>query len=77
MPWLVIYSEYFDVMTLYDDQVINYLELVSARVIGRKMRDLLSNSPDVKNRVEMILNKRPVDTWQAMLSGILDNNTSS
>ena len=67
-----IYSEYFDVMELYDTGAGNYLELVAARVIGRKIRDLLSNSPDVKSRIEIILNKRTADTWQAMLGGVQD-----
>lgn len=67
-----IYSEYFDVMELYDTRASNYLELVSARVIGRKIRDLLLNSPDVKKRIEIILNKRFADAWQAILSGLLD-----
>lgn len=68
----VIYNDYFDVMDLYDIGVGNYLELVAARVIGRKMRDLLSNSPEVNSRIEIILNNRPADTWQAMLSGVQD-----
>ena len=68
-----IYGEYFDVMDLYDTAVRNYLALISARVIGRKVRDLLSSSPDVKARIEHILNKRPTDTWQAMLNGLLDS----
>lgn len=68
----IIYGEHFDVMESYDTGLANYLELVSARVIGRKMRDLLSNSLDVKSRIETILNKRPADTWQAMLSGVQD-----
>jgi predicted nucleotidyltransferase len=67
-----VYSEYFDVMELYDTETGNYLELVSARVIGRKIKDLLTNSPDVKNRMEIILNKRPTDIWQAILSGLWD-----
>jgi predicted nucleotidyltransferase len=67
-----IYSGYFDVMELYNTGAGNYLELVSARVIGRKMRHLLLSSPDVKSRIETILNKRPAETWQAMLSGLQD-----
>lgn len=68
----VIYEDYFDVMDFYDIGVGSYLELVAARVIGQKMRDLLSNSPEVKSRIETILNNRPADTWQAMLSGLKD-----
>ncbi|MBZ5857536.1 nucleotidyl transferase AbiEii/AbiGii toxin family protein [Flavihumibacter profundi] len=67
-----VFNDSFDVMELYDTNESNYLSLVSARVIGRKMSNLLLHSPSLKNRVEGILTKRPIDTWQAMLSGLLD-----
>jgi predicted nucleotidyltransferase len=67
-----IFGESFDVMELYNTNISNYLELVSSRVIGRKIRDLLLNSPELKNRIETILSKRPSYTWEAMLSGLLD-----
>lgn len=60
------------VMELYDTNTANYLELVSARVIGRKIKLLLQGSEDVLERVKNILSKRATDTWQAMFEGMED-----
>lgn len=67
-----IYEAYFDTMALYNDRQKNYLQLVSARVIGRKIKRLLADSPAVLERVQAILGKRPTDTWLAMLEGLQD-----
>ena len=61
-----------EVMERYDAAFGNYLDLVSARVIGRKIKALLRASPDVLQRIETILGKRPTGTWQAMLDGLMD-----
>ena len=66
-----IYMDYGDVMDLYETQERNYMALISARVLGRKMRDVLYNSP-LKERIVRILGKRPTDLWQAMLDGMND-----
>ena len=67
----VIYNDYFDVMDLYSTQSLNYLHLVSARVIGRKINTLLTKNEGKKN-VTRILTRRPTETWQAMLDGLND-----
>lgn len=48
-----IYMDYGDVMDLYETQERNYMALISARVLGRKMRDVLYNSP-LKERIVRI-----------------------
>ena len=58
-------------MDLYETQERNYMALISARVLGRKMRDVLYNSP-LKERIVRILGKRPTALWQSMLDGMND-----
>jgi len=65
-----IYSDHSDVLELYDTALVDYLSLVSAQVIGRKMKSLLIHSPQVLKRVEAILQKRPTAAWNAMLAGL-------
>lgn len=65
-----IYNEYMDVMELYDTTINNYLTLVAARIIGRKMKNIMLNSTATHQLVKNILAKRPVDIWQAMLEGV-------
>ena len=67
-----IYSEYMDVMDLYDTAILNYLPLLSARVIGRKMKQMLNAFEKTAENVNRILANRPVATWQAMLDGMND-----
>jgi predicted nucleotidyltransferase len=67
-----IFSDYMDVMDLYDTGIFEYLQLVSARVIGRKMKNILSGHDKTTEHIKNILDKRPVATWQAMLDGMND-----
>ena len=67
-----IYTTYFDVMPLYDTNTIIYLQLVSARVIGRKMKHLLQGNTTVIDKLSRILSKRQTEAWQAMKAGLLD-----
>jgi predicted nucleotidyltransferase len=67
-----IYTTYFDVMSLYDPGVVIYLQLVSARVIGRKMKHLLHANATVIEKLSLILSKRQTEAWQAMRAGLLD-----
>ncbi len=67
-----IYKDYMDVMDLYDTDINEYLQLVSARVIGRKMEEMLNDADDTTGHMKIILTKRPVATWQAMLDGVND-----
>jgi predicted nucleotidyltransferase len=65
-----IYGDYMDVMDAYDTNIGGYLQLVSARVIGRKIGALLKNSDDLKERVATIAGGRLTEPWQAIAEGI-------
>jgi predicted nucleotidyltransferase len=67
-----IYDEHFDIMDSYKSDQSDYLQLVSSRVIGRKIKRLLEGSDELSQRVEQILANRPTAWWQAMLDGIKD-----
>lgn len=67
-----IYTGYMQVMDLYSTDSREYLQLVAARVLGRKMKEMLMAYPDTQVKLKTILAKRPVATWQAMLDGLND-----
>jgi predicted nucleotidyltransferase len=67
-----IYENHFDAMDLYDTAQADYLQVVCARVIGRKIRDLLIGSGELMERIKNILMKRPTASWLAMFDGIDD-----
>jgi predicted nucleotidyltransferase len=67
-----IFTDYREVMDLYDTDTREYLPLVSARVIGRKMRDILTGHDVTTEHIKTILSNRPVAAWQAMLDGMND-----
>jgi predicted nucleotidyltransferase len=67
-----IYDEHFDTMDMYGTGEKDYLQLVCARVIGRKIKILLNESEDLMARVKGILAKRPTTWWNAMLDGMND-----
>jgi predicted nucleotidyltransferase len=67
-----IYTDYMEVMELYDTDIAEYLQLVSARVVGRKMKEMLSDEDGSAENMKTILANRPVATWQAMLDGLND-----
>ncbi len=65
-----IYEDFMDVMDHYETDIPEYLQLVSARVIGRKMKDILKGHDETGGHSKAILDKRPVAAWQAMLDGM-------
>lgn len=68
-----IFSNHEDAADLYDTALNNYMELVSARVIGRKMAAILENSPALKIRVYQICDrKRSGNYWAALADGMED-----
>lgn len=67
-----IYSNYMNVMDLYNTEQNNYLRLVSARIIGRKMQEMLLSTPSTSQYLKLILANRPVAIWQAMFDGMND-----
>ena len=65
-----IYTDYFTVMEMYSTVTNNYLDLVSARVIGRKIGLMLKDYAKTGERIKAILSSRPVPAWLAMLDGM-------
>ncbi len=68
----VVYNEHFDTMSLYDTKERAYIPLVCARVVGRKIKEILAGAPVLKARMITILQKRPTALWVAMLDGLTD-----
>ncbi|WP_127133031.1 hypothetical protein [Pseudoflavitalea rhizosphaerae] len=70
-----IFSDNGDAAELYDTNANNYMELVAARVIGRKIKTILKTSEQLHERVLSILEKRTKGViWQAMAAGMRDDN---
>jgi predicted nucleotidyltransferase len=67
-----IYEEHFDVMNIYSVENSDYLQLVSARVIGRKMQVILKESEDLRILIKSVLEKRQEDWAEALTAGIDD-----
>ena len=70
-----IFSENGDAADLYDTIANNYMGLVAARIIGRKIKTMLKNSVQLHERILSILDRRTKgDIWQAMAAGMRDDN---
>ena len=67
-----IYLVHYDIMELYDTANSDYIRLVCARLIGRKMKIMLEDSPKLAQRIIEILAKRETARWLAMLAGMKD-----
>jgi len=67
-----VYENYMDIMNSYETDRLNYLALVAARIIGRKINLLIAGTPGSKNNLLRILAKRPNEISQAMLDGLND-----
>jgi len=67
-----IYNNYFEVMEMYQTPYVNYLLLVSARIIGRKINGLITETTGAKENITKILSRRQTEIWQAMLEGLND-----
>ena len=69
-----IYEEFNDVLELYDAGDMDYLQLVSARVIGRIMGQLLTDSPTLRQRVlDILQGKSSGRYWTEMSEGIAES----
>jgi hypothetical protein len=68
----VVYNDHFDTMSLYDTREREYIPLVCARVVGRKINEILAGALPLKERIITILQKRPTALWAAMLDGLTD-----
>ena len=67
-----ILADYLGIMDLYDTALSNYLPLISARIIGRKINALLKRTTGGQEMLQAILYRRPSATWQEMLYGLND-----
>lgn len=68
-----IYMVHYEILELYDTNDVDYIQLVCARLIGRKMKAMLEGSPELEKRIVTILSKRETARWQAMLEGMTDS----
>lgn len=64
-----IYENNMDVMNFYDTSNPKYLSLVASRIIGRKMKIILSRDRTLIAKIEQILIKRPTEEWIAIAQG--------
>jgi len=70
----IIYQEKSDVLDIYDTNDNNYLKLVSARIIGHHIGDILTNSVALRYHVIEILRKRAtIPYYHEIEDGILDS----
>lgn len=67
-----IYEDHFELMDLYDTQHKDYLPLVGAHVIGRKLKRIILDDQQLTDRILKILDKRPTHLWQAIAAGLKD-----
>lgn len=67
-----IYEDYMDVMDMYDMNDQEYLKRVSARVIGRRIGNMIANSGALQTRISHILDRKAGGYWQEMAAGIID-----
>jgi len=67
-----VFNNYIDITDMYNTDIPAYPQLVSARVIGRKMSVITTAYTETKEKLKTILGKRPVATWKAMLDGLND-----
>lgn len=67
-----IYDEHFDLMDKYDVEEPNYFQLISARVIGRKMRKILKSSDKLDAMIKSMLVKRYEYWVEPLLGGLSD-----
>jgi predicted nucleotidyltransferase len=67
------YGRYANVLELYDtDDADNYQSLVGARIAGQKIRDMLKDASEIRQRIQMILLLRLDMLWQAIRDGMND-----
>jgi predicted nucleotidyltransferase len=68
-----IVTEHLDVMDIYNVDNLNYLQLVSSRVIGRKIGNMLLNSIQLGDRLLSILDRKTTGAhWAEIAAGIRD-----
>lgn len=69
---MIFMEIHIEMINLCDTTNPLYLSLIGARIIGRKMKIILSGKDMLINRVSTTLRKRPTEEWNAMLEGFLE-----
>lgn len=67
-----IYEDHMDAMDMYDIDDPEYLKRVSARVIGRKIGNMISDSGSLQTRISHILDRKTGGYWQEIAAGIME-----
>lgn len=67
-----IFDEHSDIINLYADEQEAFQQLVSSRIIGRKMATLIATNAGLTDRIKTILANRRNAYWQAMLDGMAE-----
>jgi predicted nucleotidyltransferase len=67
-----VYQDHFEIMEFYSTDDKDYLPLVGARVVGRKLSMFLGDDKSLRTRVGNILQKRQTNLWQAIFEGLND-----
>jgi predicted nucleotidyltransferase len=65
-----IYENYFDVFNFFETTNPSFEKLVASRVIGRKIKQILSEHPTLIDRLKEVLDKRPLEEWQQIFAGL-------
>lgn len=66
-----IYEDQFDLLDIYNTDDPNYMNLISARVVGRKIGHMLRNSEKLRERLLSILNRKTTGVhWPEIAIGI-------
>lgn len=66
-----VYEYHNDILNTYDDvEPAMWQKVISAHIIGRKMKPLLAGSPELFKRVNKILRMKPNPRWEALQKGL-------
>ena len=71
--WLIdeIFETQYDLFDKYDVEDLKfYLKMITAHVVGRKMKLVLANSKELYERVINILSKKENPRWVALMNGL-------
>lgn len=71
--WLIdeIFDTHYDLFDKYDEEDVKfYMKMITAHIVGRKMKLVLANSPELFERVINILIKKENPRWIALKNGL-------
>ncbi len=68
-----VFQFHYDIFEKYRDvEPALWENIISAHIIGRKMKLILESSPELKKRVLHILNKRENHRWEGLRNGLTE-----